>query len=403
MADERIHVLRDILLELHNGASPESVQERFDATFTGVSAIEISLMEHELMNSDSGVTFEDVMELCDVHANLFKNAVKGVEVEDTEHPGHPVRVFKDENLDDFFYFLFKNYKLIYTKLQEPVSEIIKNISYKEVEVEKITKDSHDMSYMNSSGDLFSEKYSLIEIKVSDIAIEFEDSFSGLIPQIILTKFRQYLKEQVELYSKTIQVRSSVIYNDDGKLIDVNIFLKEIKEDIIESLFQDVHDEIQGILSVIELSFNPIEINYYFGIGEFILEFKDPSNARVDPVINKEHYNKISLGRIDLDGDKKYSFIELLSDKKNKKAMNLLFDVFEKIVSQTLEELALDGQILNLANLLTGGIPIFMFPDENIRKIKEDISYKVLKDIKKIAMSIDPNQWNRIWSVIGESL
>ena len=43
MTDERIHVLRDILLELHNGASPESVQERFDATFTGVSAIEISL------------------------------------------------------------------------------------------------------------------------------------------------------------------------------------------------------------------------------------------------------------------------------------------------------------------------------------------------------------------------
>lgn len=98
MADERIHVLRDILLELHNGASPESVQERFDATFAGVSAIEISLMEHELMNSDSGVTFEDVMELCDVHANLFKNAIKGVEVSDTEHPGHPVRVFKEENL-----------------------------------------------------------------------------------------------------------------------------------------------------------------------------------------------------------------------------------------------------------------------------------------------------------------
>lgn len=312
-------------------------------------------------------------------------------------------LFKDENLDDFFDFLFKNYKLIYTKLQEPVSEIIKNISYKEVKVEKITKDSHDMSYMNSSGDLFPVKYSLIEIKVSDIAIEFEDSFSGLIPQSILTKFRQYLKEQVELYSKTIQVRSSVIYNDDGKLIDVNIFLKEIKEDIIESLFQDVHDEIQGILSVIELNFNPIAINYYFGIGEFILEFKDQSNDKVDPAINKEYYNKISLGTIDLDGDKKYSFIELLSDKKNKKAMSLLFDVFEKIVSKTLEELALDGKILNLANLLTGGIPIFMLPDENIQEIKENISYKVLKDIKKIAMSIDPNQWNRVWSVIGESL
>ena len=33
------------------------------------------------------------------HAKSFlKNAIKGVEVEDTEHPGHPVRVFKEENL-----------------------------------------------------------------------------------------------------------------------------------------------------------------------------------------------------------------------------------------------------------------------------------------------------------------
>ena len=48
MADERIHILRDILLELHNGASPESFRSVFDATFAGVSAIEISLMEHEL-------------------------------------------------------------------------------------------------------------------------------------------------------------------------------------------------------------------------------------------------------------------------------------------------------------------------------------------------------------------
>ena len=98
MATERIDVLRDILLELHQGASAESVQERFNEHFTGVSAIEISLMEHELMNSDSGVTFEDVMSLCDVHANLFKGAIKEVEVADTEHPGHPVQIFRQENM-----------------------------------------------------------------------------------------------------------------------------------------------------------------------------------------------------------------------------------------------------------------------------------------------------------------
>ena len=98
MAEKRIEVLKDILLRLHNGESAESVQEEFDRHFTGVSAIEISLMEHELMNSDSGVTFEDVMKLCNVHANLFKGAIKDVEVTDSEHPGHPVQVFKQENL-----------------------------------------------------------------------------------------------------------------------------------------------------------------------------------------------------------------------------------------------------------------------------------------------------------------
>ena len=53
MATERIEVLKSILLDLHNGASAESVQELFNEHFAGVSAIEISLMEHELMNSDT--------------------------------------------------------------------------------------------------------------------------------------------------------------------------------------------------------------------------------------------------------------------------------------------------------------------------------------------------------------
>ena len=98
MATERIEVLKSILLDLHNGASAESVQELFNEHFAGVSAIEISLMEHELMNSNTGVTFEDVMSLCNVHANLFKGAIQNVEVADTDHPGHPVQIFKQENL-----------------------------------------------------------------------------------------------------------------------------------------------------------------------------------------------------------------------------------------------------------------------------------------------------------------
>ncbi len=50
------------------------------------------------MASEDGVTFEDVMSLCNVHANLFKGAIADVEVADADQEGHPVYVFKQENL-----------------------------------------------------------------------------------------------------------------------------------------------------------------------------------------------------------------------------------------------------------------------------------------------------------------
>ena len=96
--DQRIQVLKDILLRLHHGASPDSVEADFQAHFSDVSPIEVSLMEHELTNGDHGVGFEDVMKLCTVHAKVMAAGVQGKEVPDSEQEGHPVWLFKQENL-----------------------------------------------------------------------------------------------------------------------------------------------------------------------------------------------------------------------------------------------------------------------------------------------------------------
>lgn len=96
--DQRIQVLKDILLRLHHGASPDSVEADFHAHFSDVSPIEVSLMEHELMNGDHGVGFEDVMKLCTVHAKVMAAGVQGKEVPDSQQEGHPVWIFKQENL-----------------------------------------------------------------------------------------------------------------------------------------------------------------------------------------------------------------------------------------------------------------------------------------------------------------
>jgi len=96
--DQRIQVLKGILLRLHHGASPDSVEADFQAHFSDVSPIEVSVMEHELMNGDHGVGFEDVMKLCTVHAKVMAAGVQGKEVPDSQQEGHPVWIFKQENL-----------------------------------------------------------------------------------------------------------------------------------------------------------------------------------------------------------------------------------------------------------------------------------------------------------------
>ena len=50
------------------------------------------------MNGDHGVGFEDVMKLCTVHAKVMAAGVQGKEVPDSQQEGHPVWLFKQENL-----------------------------------------------------------------------------------------------------------------------------------------------------------------------------------------------------------------------------------------------------------------------------------------------------------------
>lgn len=96
--NKRIAILENILLRLHNGASQADVQADFNAHFTDVSAMEIAMMEHQLMYGDSEVTFEDVLKLCNVHAELFKDSIEDKVSDEIDKPGHPVRVFKEENM-----------------------------------------------------------------------------------------------------------------------------------------------------------------------------------------------------------------------------------------------------------------------------------------------------------------
>ncbi len=93
----RQKVLKELIMELHEGKSVEDVKERFAKLIEGVSVAEISEMEQRLIME--GMPIEEVQRLCDVHAAVFKGSIEDIHkptsVEDI--PGHPMYTFKWEN------------------------------------------------------------------------------------------------------------------------------------------------------------------------------------------------------------------------------------------------------------------------------------------------------------------
>ncbi len=93
----RQKVLKELILELHEGKSVEEVKERFGKLIEGVSATEISEMETALIKE--GMPVSEVQRLCDVHAAVFKGSIEEIHMPEKmeNQPGHPIFTFKQEN------------------------------------------------------------------------------------------------------------------------------------------------------------------------------------------------------------------------------------------------------------------------------------------------------------------
>jgi DUF438 domain-containing protein len=91
---KRQEILKGIIKDLHAGEDMEVLKQRFRTLIQGVEAPEIAQMEQELM--DEGLPPEEIKRLCDVHVEIFKEAL---EEQDRPQPppGHPIHTFMKEN------------------------------------------------------------------------------------------------------------------------------------------------------------------------------------------------------------------------------------------------------------------------------------------------------------------
>jgi len=90
----RLEALHAIVKDLHAGKSVEEVKPRFEELIADVEATEIAAMEQKLI--EGGVPDSEVKRLCDVHVQVFAEALEGHEAV-TAPPGHPMDTFQREN------------------------------------------------------------------------------------------------------------------------------------------------------------------------------------------------------------------------------------------------------------------------------------------------------------------
>ena len=91
---EKLEKLKEVIKELHAGKTVEEVKEKFADVIEGTSPLDISRMEVELVKD--GLPIEEIQNLCDVHAEVFKGSIEEIHHPD-EVPGHPVYTLRKEN------------------------------------------------------------------------------------------------------------------------------------------------------------------------------------------------------------------------------------------------------------------------------------------------------------------
>lgn len=90
---DRKNTLKEIIRQLHEGASPEEVKEKFKKILEGVTAEEIARIEQELVQE--GMPREELQRLCDVHLAVFKDQLQEQELHIPSW--HPISILAEEH------------------------------------------------------------------------------------------------------------------------------------------------------------------------------------------------------------------------------------------------------------------------------------------------------------------
>lgn len=115
-SQERKEQLKELILKIHEGAPIEEVRRELEDKFTEIPYGEVVEVEQELIAE--GLPESEIIKLCDIHSSVLKGKV-GIDMSRIIPEGHPVDVFKKENIE-------------IKKVIDQIEEIIDHINNKEL-------------------------------------------------------------------------------------------------------------------------------------------------------------------------------------------------------------------------------------------------------------------------------
>jgi DUF438 domain-containing protein len=93
MAENKKKMLKELMKQLHAGALPMEVKEKFKQVLEGVGPLEIAKVEEELVKE--GLPREEIQRLCEVHLAVFREQLEIQKPEIT--PENPLNILMEEH------------------------------------------------------------------------------------------------------------------------------------------------------------------------------------------------------------------------------------------------------------------------------------------------------------------
>jgi len=211
--DEKM-ALKEVIKQLHAGASPQEVKERFRHVLEGVSPLEIAKIEQELIKE--GMPREEIQKLCDVHLAVFREQL---EKQKLDMPiEHPISILTEEHK-------------ILLQLSEKLSTIANKVQQATI-VSYVGKDITQLKHI-AKDLLDAEKHYLREENVLFPALEKHGITEP--PAIMWTEHNQLREKKKQLHN-LVEKYNAIGFQDFKKHLGENA--KSLNDTLSSHIFKE---------------------------------------------------------------------------------------------------------------------------------------------------------------------